>query len=286
MPKAILTIGCVASGKSTFAKKHCQDHPEWVRISRDDLRHARGTYWRPKDEDLITKWEYSCIKDAIEYGKSVVIDEMNLNPKYRNKLVEYLKSLGVTDITFKEFLDVPLEELIKRDRQRPFSIGEKVIREHYNKYIKKDISVKQDPNLPHICLVDLDGTLALFGNRNPYDRDFINDEVNVPVQNILNNYGNEFHKVFIFSGRTERFKEETITWLKKHKINYHFLCMRTKEQENAQIKDVVVKQEMFDKHVRDKYYVDFVIDDRLQVCRLWNSLGLPLLRFGDPDADF
>lgn len=28
------------------------------------------------------------------------------------------------------------------------------------------------------------------------------------------------------------------------------------------------------------------LDDRLRVCRMWHSLGLPVFRVGDPDADF
>ena len=51
-------------------------------------------------------------------------------------------------------------------------------------------------------------------------------------------------------------------------------------------KDSLVKAELFDKHVRHRYHVQGVIDDRLQVCRMWYSMGLPLFRVGDPDADF
>jgi hypothetical protein len=51
-------------------------------------------------------------------------------------------------------------------------------------------------------------------------------------------------------------------------------------------KDVVVKEEMYNDHIKGKYNVTVVIDDRLQVCRMWHRLGLPLLRVGDPDADF
>lgn len=56
---------------------------------------------------------------------------------------------------------------------------------------------------------------------------------------------------------------------------------------NDNRKDSVVKKEMFDKYIRDKYYIEAVFDDRLQVCQMWhNEIGLPLFRVGDPDADF
>ena len=50
--------------------------------------------------------------------------------------------------------------------------------------------------------------------------------------------------------------------------------------------DAVIKKEIYDQFIKDKYYIEFVLDDRLQVCRMWYDLGLTLLTVGDPDADF
>ncbi len=50
--------------------------------------------------------------------------------------------------------------------------------------------------------------------------------------------------------------------------------------------DAAVKEELYSQHIKGKYNVVAVFDDRLQVCRLWHKLGLPLFRVGDPDADF
>jgi hypothetical protein len=44
-------------------------------------------------------------------------------------------------------------------------------------------------------------------------------------------------------------------------------------------KDSIIKRELFDKHIRDKYHVDFVLDDRDQVVRMWRrELGLTCLQ--------
>ena len=40
----------------------------------------RGDYWVPKQEGLITEWEYVCLKAAMENNFNVVYDSTNLNP--------------------------------------------------------------------------------------------------------------------------------------------------------------------------------------------------------------
>ena len=50
--------------------------------------------------------------------------------------------------------------------------------------------------------------------------------------------------------------------------------------------DVVVKEELFNSHVRGKYNPWLVIDDRPSVCRMWRSLGLKVLQVGDPHVEF
>lgn len=83
--------------------------------------------------------------------------------------------------------------------------------------------------------------------------------------------------------RTERYRPETEAWLEEHDIEYKALFMRPAGDKR---KDTIVKREIFDREIRDKYAVLFVLDDRISVCRQWYGMGLPLLRVGDPDADF
>ena len=58
--------------------------------------------------------------------------------------------------------------------------------------------------------------------------------------------------------------------------------MRTKDDNR---KDSEVKREFYDE-LKDRYDIKYVVDDRLQVCRLWWELGLCLLKVGDPDLEF
>lgn len=146
MSKLLILQGLQGSGKTTFAKNFCEENKNYVRINRDDLRNMRGVYWLPSQENLITKWQNFCIVSAIGDNYSVVLDDTNLN-KARNKfriekIREQLKDLGYekeSNFTVEyKFFDVSVEECIKRDAERIVGkVGEKVIRNFYNKYLAK-----------------------------------------------------------------------------------------------------------------------------------------------------
>jgi len=288
--KVIFTRGIPGSGKDYWAKAFCEKNKDWVRINRDDIRHMRGQYWYPKDEDLITAMHKQCLKEALLYGKNVIISDTNLNPQHVNDLMSFVLSIAdqaniEVEISFKDFLHVPLNTCIERDNKRANGVGETVIKNFYARYIEpKRTPIQQDPSLPHAIIVDLDGTLALFGD-NPYDRDFSKDKLNTPVAKIVKSYLSSCSpadaNLVIFSGRSERFYYETLDWLAKYDIHPDLFKMRTVKEESDRVKDSAVKLNMFNEHVRDKYYVDFVLDDRDQVVRLWRDLGLVCLQVAD-----
>lgn len=280
MQKVILTLGLPASGKSTWAKKYVEDNPSYVRVNRDDLRHMRGKYWIPEQEELITDWEYQCINYALLTNFNVVIDDCNLNPKYLKKLVDFIKQIEVRDnktieISYQDFREIPLKTCIERDLKRPNSVGASVIRRMYFNYIQHNINYVQPENGIKCCLVDLDGTLSLFGNANPFDRDFSKDKVNLAIARVLDTYKG---RIFIFSGRNDKYLSQTLEWLNYHDIRFSELYMRKNKDTRP---DYEVKKEMFDNIIRDNYYVEFVFDDRPQIVELWKSLGLTVFNVGD-----
>ena len=120
-----------------------------------------------------------------------------------------------------------------------------------------------------IC--DLDGTLALFGDANPYDRDFSKDTLNPAVADVLKRYHKDKIEILIVSGRSDKFKEMTLKWLETNKIPFTWLTMR---KEGDVRKDVIVKQEIYEVTIKYLYKVLFVLDDRNQVVEFWRSQGL------------
>ncbi len=62
-------------------------------------------------------------------------------------------------------------------------------------------------------IVDIDGTLALFNDKDPYDRDFTQDEVNAPVKELVKKYYYDATTIIVVSGRKDIYKEQTQQWL-------------------------------------------------------------------------
>lgn len=128
--------GIQGSGKTTWAKQWVLEDPEHrVRFNNDDIRNMLGKYWVPSREPIVKIMKSGFISGAAIFRMDVVIDNMNLN----SKEIEYWKDVAKTfnyDLEIKNFF-TPLQECIDRDSKRPNPIGEKVIRNTYEKY--KDI---------------------------------------------------------------------------------------------------------------------------------------------------
>ncbi|GBO53918.1 hypothetical protein APA_1866 [Pseudanabaena sp. lw0831] len=274
------TIGLPASGKSTWAKAKVDKSPNGIkRVNKDELRAMLdNSYFSKGNEKFVLNIQDQIIKAALEEGKHVIIDNTHLAPKHEARIRELIKGLAVLEIV--DFRHVTLETCIERDLKRFNSVGEKVIRDMYNQFIAPPRSPKpaRNPDLPDAIICDLDGTLALIGDRSPYDgASCEKDLVNEPVRSILQTSG----KAIVFvSGREDKSKPQTLAWLEKHGISFDSLHMR---KSGDMRKDSIVKKEIYDEFILDKYNVAFVLDDRDQVVRVWRDLGLTCLQvdYGD-----
>lgn len=277
--------GLPGSGKTTWAKNFCHENKDWIRVNRDDLRNMRGDYWIPKQEKLITEWENLSIIAALELGYNVVLDATNLNDdrtKHRiNELKKDFHELQHETI----FFDVSLEECIKRDTKRENGVGEKVIKEMYERYFgNPPVVYSEDESLPTCMIVDIDGTLAKMNGRSPYDWDRVGeDKCNEAIRDIAIaciDYA-AVDKFIIFTGRDGSCRQQTEKWLEDNQIYFDELYIR---EAGDTRKDSIVKREMFENHIRGKYYVKFVLDDRNQVVDMWRKdLGITCLQvdYGD-----
>ena len=131
-----------------------------------------------------------------------------------------------------------------------------------------------------IC--DIDGTLAHMQDRDPYDYDKVDtDVVDKTIKNILRVfYGNSDYAILIVSGREDTCKDKTIGWLSKNYVMYDELFMRKHGDYRP---DEVIKKEIYDKHIKDKYDVEFVLDDRNKVVKMWRGIGLKCLQVAEGD---
>lgn len=281
--KIYITKGLPASGKSTWAREFVEkSNGQVINICKDDLRdmlhadkHSTGREtFVMQIRDLIT------IK-SLEEHKSVIWSDTNLNPIHEQRAREIAEQCKAV-IEIKDFTDVSVDICIQRDLKRFKSVGEKVIRDTYNKFLKKkEEKLLQNKDLPKAIICDLDGTLAKIEGRSPYDASNCEfDLLNESVAGIVKSYYKNDYKILLVSGRQSQHREQTERWLKKHEINYHELIMR---ESSDMRKDSIVKKEIFDNYIRDKYYIEFILDDRNQVVDMWRELGLTCLQvdYGD-----
>lgn len=144
MKKIILTRGIPASGKSTWAKQEVLKDPEHsVRINRDDLRNMSGKYWVPTREGYIKACKGLIFIAAMNSQfDTIIIDEMNLNPKESEELKgeiaminnAFIEGQDKYVVKIKDFTNVPLDVCLERDSKRENPIGEDIIKGIFNKY--------------------------------------------------------------------------------------------------------------------------------------------------------
>jgi predicted kinase len=135
--KLIICRGCPASGKSTYSKQWVLEDPKKrVRVNRDDIRLMLGKYWVPSREGLVSLMERDMVAMSVFNEYDIILDATNM--KSKKSLIQQWGSSGLgIEIEFKDFFDIPLEELIKRDFERTeLKVGEEVIRRFYDKQLK------------------------------------------------------------------------------------------------------------------------------------------------------
>lgn len=137
-------------------------------------------------------------------------------------------------------------------------------------------------------IVDLDGTLAneLHRNhliKNPprqweayYDR--VRDDAPFwDIITMVNEFYDKDYRVVILTGRVERTRVETETWLRKHNVSYHVLKMRGTDDRTQD--DELKIRWAFEMGLHDRTL--FVLEDRKRVVDAWRRAGFTCLQVAD-----
>jgi len=274
--KVIIMRGLPGSGKSTYAKQLLNDFPNsYKRINRDELRMMLDNGITSKgNEKFVKQLRDILIIKALEAGKHVIVDDTNLsetNIVRINQLVHQFnkENKDSVSVEIKE-MQTTLDDCIERDKNREKKVGEKVIRDMHRQFFPSDeLYSVQDKSLPKAILCDLDGTLSLLNGRNPYDASNCDqDGLNEAVAQVLKLFKEKGYAIILVSGREDKYRNPTLAFLEKHNIGYDQLLMR---KSNDNRKDSIIKKEIFDNHIREKFYVEFILDDRNQVVDMWRK---------------
>jgi predicted kinase len=300
--KVIVPRGVPGSGKTTWVKEQLSTHPAGtaVRISNDDLSFMLygqpwGTFFfseatRETLHNLrIAMLETFLKQDAITH---VYVDNTNLAIPTVKSLQDIAIQYDAEFIVDDQFLAVDIEECIERDSKREAPVGADVIR----KMAKQTEKIKpwKVPEVPVIerysndgvssgiaIIVDIDGTLAHMGDRSPYDWSRVGeDKVDEGVRHIVNN-AISTSTVIVMSGRDGSCYADTYMWLQENNVKFDILYMRAAGDNRP---DWIIKNELFQKHIANRYNIRYVLDDRDSVVRLWrDKLGLPTYQVAKGD---
>lgn len=317
MNKAVLHIyrGLMGSGKSTDALKLQQDlfllGAQAVIVERDRIRFELfNSYWtgQHEDEKKVSAIQKERIHLFLKAGVDVISSDTNLRDRDVKEMMGIAHKLG-SSVSFKDMRDVPLETCIARDAARTRTVGEAVLREKYERFIKgkKLVDLVYTPsakkNVDDIdfdavekyvkpeggrrtILLDIDGTVANHeGVRHPHDTTkYREDTVHEDVLEIIWALYRDGYDIVVFSGRHEDFREDLEWWL----TNNDFppitgIIMR----ERAGTRDDYEKLYLFEKYVRNNpnVAVHSVFDDRNRVVfNTWRrALGIRCFHVQDGD---
>ncbi|WP_259407507.1 phosphatase domain-containing protein [Streptomyces akebiae] len=297
MPVVHVMTGLPASGKTTAARElQAESGGRMRRVNLDDLRQMldiplpegaeRRSY---AHEQTVLAIQDAAVRAAVDGGFDVVVDNTHMTPHIPKRLKAAVA--GLATFVVHDFTDVPVEECLRRDAARERPVGEEIIRILADKHEKSrrggwrltaewlndEPAVEPytaDPALPSAVMCDIDGTLAIRGDRGAYDFTRCEEDLlNVSVRGALRSFRSADGDVIVLlSGRGEEHRGQTEAWLRAHEVPYDELWMRAA---GDQRRDDVVKAELFDRHVRHRFAVRVSLDDRDRVVAVWRRMGLP-----------
>lgn len=293
--------GLQGSGKSTLAEKRAALDGGRL-VGRDRIRKMIGAsgLGTSSQEHEVTELQGRMIVAGLKAGQSVHVDDMNLKSKYVARLMGIAESCGA-GVRILDLTDVDVNTCVVRDAVRNGNkVGEARIRDNYKRFIKgrgyplpMPEKPEFDPRLtppklyvpdtskPKAFLVDLDGTVAIKGSNrgyHDYDERVFDDTPNWPVISVVWGLIQLGWKPIYVSGRkgNTACREATSQWITKHvHVGLHLLYMRRSSDNRP---DWIIKEEIFDEHIRAHFNIQLALDDRNQVVDRYREMGLPVLQ--------
>jgi hypothetical protein len=270
---------------------------------------CNGSVFSTGYERMIGNMRSMMIREALRNDKSVILDNVNVGDRHWESSLKLAREANKDVQVFEKALYEELDVLLERDAKRigTACVGEKVVKKFFKDLGGKQFKfyhprveivmkrtagadrnvapIDQNDKLERCVVFDNDGTISLLNGRNPYDASTCdNDLPHSHVIECMKLYHDAGYKILFVSGREEKDRAPTERFYAKHfpEVKYE-LYMRPSGDMR---RDQIIKEEIFNAHIKDKYFVAGWFDDRLQICKWLYEAGFPLFRVNDPEATF
>lgn len=294
----VIYRGLPGSGKTDQAKKRSAATGGRI-VGRDHIRAMLGIkgIGTSRQEDEVTTLQTRIIATGLFNGETVLVDDMNLRSQYVRRMITLANKYGAT-FEIVDLTNVGPALCHLRNKLRENTVPDEIIDNNYAKFIKgksyplpvemtgaKLSKPAPDPYIPDITkprafLIDIDGTVALKGNRGIHDYDKVSvDLPNAGVVRLVRAAMSGGLGIPLFvSGRPDSCAPDTRSWLNKHVTFLGRLIMRPTGDRRD---DFIVKRELFDKYIRHDYNVIVALDDRQQVVDMYRDLGITVAQVAE-----
>ena len=291
----VVLRGLPGSGKSTLALEYTKKN--FIRICKDSIRIMLGIE-TGVDEDAVQGLYIAGIRYALNHKRDLVVDCTHVDEKNIEQLKNFASCYG--NITFiVKTLKLTPTQCIERDKNRTAKVGEAVILKmwkrsqwgvngfphDYTEYLppKPRRADCISTQLPDAFICDLDGTLAIIGDRSPYDAsqcDLLDTTCSAVFKTTSALIDKGMIPVFV-SGRSSKDRDATVRYIEnvyKFDSSKYFLYMRDELDRRS---DDLVKIDLYNNFIANNYNVVVVFDDRPSVVRQWRLLGLTVFQLDD-----
>lgn len=310
-PMLTVMVGPAGSGKSTIAKSVVNwAAGKTVRVNRDTIRGMlfADSPWNHAKEDVVRKYEEEGVRSFLGMGLNVIVDDTNCVARTRQKLEEIARGARVKfcltimntdkeeckrrnalrtgkEVVPEDAIDLQFKRL-REKTVRPFGYGIDETNRAVDDWNELNAVIaggrdfhERLPGAPWV-FCDVDGTLAHnAGERNQFDETkVLLDSCREPVAVWLRGLYST-HNIGILSGRHDSCSTDTCSWLGCYRVPFDLILMRAATNFDH---DYIVKRRVMETILRviPKERVDFIVDDRWQVVRMWKDMGFKVYPVG------
>jgi predicted kinase len=274
--KLIAMRGLPGSGKSTLVRVFALAFGGVAVVCKDTLRAENPGATEKQIHRLQTDELYRL---AATDTPLIVVDNTHLDPRSTQQLAGFARFHGY-DFGICE-VPTPWLECIMRDAAR---------KERGERYVGRSVIIQMAiryglfhmPVKPTI-VVDLDGSLCDITHRRhfvagPGKKDWVGfgaaipDDTPSPMVAEVVKLLKEKYTILYVSGRNAQYRRATEEWLEKQGLDFHFaLFMRGVTDFRD---DEIIKEEIYNRYIKDHFDVKLVLDDRARVTNMWRRIGL------------